>query len=177
VESSTGSQLRCALESSPDTLARFPHAFRAVLGFTLRGSVLRLDWSILNTGSRPMPFQLGYHPYFHVPEALKAKALLDTQEEGDFQGFDFTASELDLHLLDPRPGGVTLRRGGGLRDIALRYSPEFGVLVIWTLRGKEFICVEPWTAPGGSLAREGVLPTLLPGEERTLFFEIDGSQA
>ncbi|MEZ4391676.1 MAG: hypothetical protein R3A48_11315 [Polyangiales bacterium] len=61
--------------------------------------------------------------------------------------------EVDLHLLDARATRTTLRRPG-LRDVEVSWSDALPVLVVWTLPDKDFVCVEPWSAPGNAL-KEG----------------------
>ena len=64
---------------------------------------------------------------------------------------DLTASEVDLHLYDHWPRTVRLVRPGD-RDLDLALGLPDRVLVIWTQAGKDFVCVEPWTAPANALA-------------------------
>ena len=62
------------------------------------------------TGNSPMPFAFGIHPYFLVAAADKAGARIATHATQafdnvtktivPFRGFDLTANEVDLHLLD-----------------------------------------------------------------------------
>jgi galactose mutarotase-like enzyme len=44
--------------------------------------------------------------------------------------------------------------------------------VIWTLRGRDFVCLEPWTCPGDALNTGAGLLFLAPGETRALRLEI-----
>jgi galactose mutarotase-like enzyme len=43
--------------------------------------------------------------------------------------------------------------------------------VVWTLEGKDFVCVEPWTCPGNALNTGERLMTLGKGETRALWVE------
>ena len=126
--------------------------FTAQLAFELGASSLQLDFTLLNRGDAPYPFHLGFHPYFLVPD--KAAARVETQATRAFDNtkgttgpapeLDFTQGEVDLHLLDHGQSGTTLLRPP-LPPLRLSWSPEFRVMVLWTLPGREFICVEPWT--------------------------------
>jgi galactose mutarotase-like enzyme len=97
-------------------------------------------------------FQLGFHPYFAVPE--KKAAFVETSatrvfdnRTGEMRAFvkpDFTQGEQDLHLLDHRESGTVLYRPPA-PPIGLDWSPEFTRMVLWTLPERPFICVEPWT--------------------------------
>jgi galactose mutarotase-like enzyme len=173
------------LTSSEETLRSFPWRFDAQLTFSLDGPQLTLDFDVENQDTRPLPVHLGFHPYFLVPQISKAAASVATdatrawdnrQGQGKvvpFTGLDLTAPEVDLHLLDHSEASTTLHRGLGLRPVKLSWSIEFQRLVIWTLQGRDFVCVEPWTASAGALATGEGLIAVAPGERFSLIFEIE----
>lgn len=155
VESHTRAQLVCALEANEATRASFPHDFRLALTVTLHAPRLSLAFSLTNRGAAPMPLHFGLHPYFSVPLAQKAQATVVTDatrafdnrtgQTGPLPPLRFGGEEVDLHLLDhaaPRTA---------FEDLALTWSPNFRTLVVWTLPGQPFVCVEPWSAPAGTL--------------------------
>ncbi|WNG50585.1 aldose epimerase [Archangium minus] len=182
VRTQEASRVVLALGHSEQTLREFPWRFEALLTVTLAGSSLHLSFSAENRDSRPMPLHLGYHPYFYVPQANKAAARVETDAKSawdnrkgatvSFSGLDLTEPEVDMHLLDHSPQGTTLERGPGLRPVELAWSPSFTMLVVWTLEGRDFICVEPWTAPGGALQTGQRLLTVAPGATFSSEFEI-----
>lgn len=162
-------RLECRLRSQPRD--GYPFRCEALLAFTLSESALRVDFTLHNTGHDALPFQLGFHPYFAVPD--KAAARVETQATqaldnrtgatGPFAAPDFTQGELDLQLLDHREARTVLHRPP-LPPLRLSWSPEFRRLVLWTLPGKPFLCVEPWTERGAL--------RLDPGAVQRLWFEI-----
>jgi len=171
--------LRLALESNEQTLAQFPWQFRASLTFAVSPARLRLTLKIDNLSNSTLPFDLGYHPYFQVLD--KARARIDTaatrafdnvvKQDVAFQGFDLTQREVDLHLLDHGSSASMLRFADGSR-LSLSASPEFQRWVVWTLAGKDFVCLEPWTSPGNALnTREGLIE-LASGQSRELWVEL-----
>ncbi|QRK09509.1 aldose epimerase [Archangium violaceum] len=182
VRNQEASRVVLALGHSEQTLREFPWRFEALLTVTLEGSALHLSFSAENRDSRPMPLHLGYHPYFHVPQANKAAAHVETDARNawdnrqgatvSFSGLDLTEPEVDMHLLDHSPQGTTLERGPGLRPVELAWSPSFTMLVVWTLAGRDFVCVEPWTAPGGALQTGQRLLTVAPGATFSSEFEL-----
>jgi galactose mutarotase-like enzyme len=175
-------ELVLQLVASPATLAVYPWDFLFELSFRLEGKSLRIVSRIENRGRYAMPCALGYHPYFLVTD--KARATIDVSATRmfdnvkkaivPFTGFDLTASEVDLHLLDNPEPGSALDFGDGTR-LALRASPDFSVWVVWTLAGKDYVCVEPWTAPGNALNSGERLMLLHPGAVQSSFFELDCS--
>ena len=104
-----------------------------------------------------MPLQLGLHPYFQVPLADKAGASVDlplptrgwNNRAHAFEVLGasppFDGPEVDVHLLQTRELGTVLRSARS--TLELRWSPTCETLVMWTLPGQPFICVEPWSSP------------------------------
>lgn len=64
---STPDVLELALESNPETQARFPYAFRLVSTFTLDGPTLCHTLTVENNDQEELPFGIGFHPGFAVP--------------------------------------------------------------------------------------------------------------
>jgi galactose mutarotase-like enzyme len=182
VRTREGSRVVLALRDSEQTLREFPWRFEALLTVTLVGTALHLSFTAENRDSRPMPVHFGYHPYFYVPQDNKASATVETDASrawdnrlgatGPFSELHLTGPEVDLHLLDHSLQGTTLERGPGLRPVELAWSPSFTTLVVWTLAGRDFVCVEPWTAPGGALQTGHGLLTVAPGATFSSEFEI-----
>ncbi|ATB28593.1 aldose epimerase [Melittangium boletus] len=176
------SRVILTLGPSEQTLREFPWRFEARLTVTIEREALRLTFAAENRDSRPMPLHLGYHPYFHVPQANKAATRVDaqatrawdnrTQAAVPYTGLDLTGPEVDMHLLDPSRPGTTLTRGPGLRPVQLSWSPSFKTIVVWTLSGRDFVCVEPWTAPSGALRTGEGLLHVAPGDTFSSDFEI-----
>jgi galactose mutarotase-like enzyme len=177
------SLLVLGLSSSEETLRQFPWRFDAQLTFLLDGTQLAIDFDVENQDSRPLPLHLGFHPYFSVAQAAKAEARIETDatrawdnrqgQEVPFTGLDLTGAEVDLHLRDHSRRGTVLHRGPGRRPLHLSWTPEFRMLVVWTLQGRDFVCVEPWTAGAGALATGEGLLTVPPGDALSLVFEIE----
>jgi glucose-6-phosphate 1-epimerase len=60
------------MQSSPETLVLWPHAFALKLHFTL-GETLHIAWEVSNTGSTPFVFEQALHPYFPVADVHHAR--------------------------------------------------------------------------------------------------------
>lgn len=167
------------IASTDATRTVWPWDFVATFRYALRGSSLRIDQRFENRSTQPMPFGAGFHPYFAVTN--KAGAALPTHATKAFDNvtktvidlagpIDLTAKEVDLHLVDHDAAEAILV----LEDArsAVRASPEFRRWVIWTVAGKDFVCVEPWTSPGNALNTGEDLLVLDPGQTRDLWTEI-----
>ncbi len=164
------------LASSDETRRVFPWDFVAEYTYILRGNALRIEQTFTNTGSEPMAFGCGFHPYFHVKQSEKGAMRVGTKATRAFDNvtkkeiaiegpIDLTKTEVDLHLLDHGAAPCTLG------PITLSASGEFTHWVVWTLEGKDFVCVEPWTCPGNALNTRDRLTTLAPRESRTVWVE------
>ncbi len=176
VTQSTDTSATLKLVSNEETRRNYPWDFSAEYTYSLEPDSLRIDLGITNTGSNAMPFGAGFHPYFSVPQAAKATARIETNATRAFDNvtkkteplapIDLTKSEIDLHLIDHH-GDCILR----LPDhaVSVRGSSEFSRFVVWTLAGKDFVCVEPWTCPGNALSTGESLIVLSPRQTRALW--------
>jgi galactose mutarotase-like enzyme len=169
-------------ESTEATRARFPWEFDLSMAYSLSGSRLRLDFRVANHSKSVMPFGFGIHPYFHVIDKrsahidTKATRAFDnvTKKDVPFLGFDLTLPEVDTHLYDHDASESALHLGAadGGGAIRVRCSPELSHWVVWTVAGKDYVCVEPWTSPGNALnTGEGILE-LAPKSVRELWIEM-----
>jgi galactose mutarotase-like enzyme len=160
------------LESNDVTRAMYPWDFSLTLIVAVADTSLTLGLEVLNTGREPMPIGFGIHPYFRVLDKAKATITTNatrafnnvTKETGAFTGFDLTAPEVDLHLLDHGSGESILAQPG--EHITVKTRPELGRWVVWTLAGKDFVCLEPWSAPGNALNTGEGLIELPAGEAK-----------
>lgn len=55
------------LESTPETLVRYPFPFRLQVGYRLEGNAVAVTWKVVNVGQADMYFQIGAHPAFWYP--------------------------------------------------------------------------------------------------------------
>lgn len=156
-----GAEVTLRLTDTPETRAQFPFGFVFEAAYTLREGALTITLRATCTEGGPMPVHVGTHPYFFVPRDAKARATVDavatrawdntTKREVPFTAMpSLGEGEVDLHLLDARATRATLHRPG-LRDIDIAWSDALPVLVVWTIPDKDFVCVEPWSAPANAL--------------------------
>jgi galactose mutarotase-like enzyme len=172
-------EVTLSLASNAVTLAQYPWEFQADLTFTLRAASLRIALRVQNRSASALPFAFGLHPYFHVVD--KARARIDThatrvfdnvtKQVQAFHGFDLTADEVDLHLLDHGSSHSTLQLADGA-SVQVRASQDLSWWVIWTLAGKDYVCLEPWTAPGNALNSAERLLWIEPGAAHDSWVEI-----
>jgi galactose mutarotase-like enzyme len=180
--STTANTAVIAIESDAATRASYPWDFAVEMTVSVRGAVLRLDHRVTNRGETPMPFGFGFHPYFVVRDADKSGARVSTGATKAFDNvtktqiaisgpIDLTQKEVDLHLLDHGGTASTLSLPGG-HAVDVRGSSDYTHWVVWTLAGRDFVCLEPWTAPGDSMNTGDRVLELAPGATRALWIEI-----
>ncbi len=175
----SAAQVTLGLAANDATREAFPWSFRLEITYALAAARLRMDVRVKNAGSRLMPFAFGIHPYFFVADksaaqiATRATRAFDNvrKEVVPFRRFDLTARELDLHLLDHGSADSALTWKDGSR-MAIRGSSEFTRWVVWAVEGKDYVCLEPWTAPANALNTGESLLDVPPGGARELWLEL-----
>jgi galactose mutarotase-like enzyme len=182
VASSSAREATLVLSSDDGTRAEFPWDFALTLRYTLEGSRLGIVQRVENKSDAPMPFALGFHPYFVVADADKGKTSVPTRATRAWDNaakkdiavagpIDLTAKEVDLHLVDHGASEATLALADGAR-VVLTGSEAYKRWVIWTLAGKDFVCLEPWTAPANALNTGDGLLVVAPGAATELSLSI-----
>jgi galactose mutarotase-like enzyme len=175
VVSQTATTLTVALESTPETLTVYPFEFLFKITYTLKGESLEVRSHITNRSRQTMPFSLGFHPYFAVANKsnltfdLPATQLDDNvaKQTRPFMGaVDLNVPELDIALF-PVTAQTSAIKGDsfapGVRAISLTCDKIFTTLVVWTVEGKPFVCLEPWTSQRNALNTGTDLTHLEPG--------------
>ncbi len=170
-------QVTLALDSDADTRAGFPFDFTLTYTVALGEGVLNLRFGLENRDDRPLPFSLGIHPYFAVSDKFALRLRIPAERWQDqkngqwesFEGaFDWDRPEIDAAFRDLRRPEVTLVDAAAGHCLTLRFDPAFGTFVAWTLAGKDYLCLEPWTAPRNAIGSGDGLLRLAPGESREL---------
>ena len=186
VVESTATSATLRLESTAETRAQYPWDFVFDMVFTLRGTSLALEQHVTNKSGTPMPFGVGFHPYFQIADGDKSNARITTKATRAFDNvtkqnidlagpIDLTKKEVDLHLLDHGSTESSLITPAG--TVTLQGSPEYTHWVVWTLAGKDFVCLEPWTCPGNALNTGDRVISLAPSATRSLALVIEYTPA
>src|SRR5262249_14744081 len=179
---------------APECRDLWPADARLIQTIRLTADTLRYEAAVENPDTKPLPFGVGYHPYFTATPGCRVQApararweLVDSLPTGRRLPLD---AEHDLR--QPRPvSGVTLDDGytdlpdtapdadglvergrgetlewGGV--LGVRTSPAFRELVLFTPPHRRAVCLEPYTCPTDAVhlqEREDVgWRVLAPGE-------------
>jgi galactose mutarotase-like enzyme len=164
--------LTVGLTNSADTLAGYPFEFELAFTYTLVGNTLTQRQRVTNKSAAPMPYSVGFHPYFAVQDKTKLQFQIPANDYYDqrsktrpaYSGsFDFEQDEIDAAFTELSSHVATVTDGDRLR-LTFTTSPEFSTLVFWTVKGKDFYCLEPWTAARNAMNTGDHLLTVAPGE-------------
>jgi galactose mutarotase-like enzyme len=167
-----GASVTLGLAATEATRQQYPFDFALRFTYRLRGEVLSVEQRFENLGNAPMPLHPGLHPYFFVGDRTKSGVRLDTDATRAFDNrtgrevpvtlpIELAEREVDLFLLDHHPRQTVLHRPG-MPGVRIAFGQEQSLLVVWTLPGRDFVCVEPWRARPGALANDAA-PRIAPG--------------
>jgi galactose mutarotase-like enzyme len=171
------------IQANAWTMPRYPWQFRAQLEYRLELRRLAIHLRVENHDTTPLPFALGFHPYFYVKDVLeKAKVRIPTSATQafdnvqkcvvPFQGFDLSQPEVDLHLLDHGGSQCRIELPDGA-SVEMRGSEALKIWVVWTLEKKDFVCLEPWTAHPDALNTGENVIEVQPGAAHELHLDIE----
>ena len=155
-ESPTQSSLTLTLKSNEQTRLVYPFDFVLDYTYTLRGQTLELRYRHTNLSEQPMPLATGIHPYFFVPDKESLSFQIPSQQfqtKGDatqqsFSGkFDFNQEEIDVAFSNLSAQSAIVTDLARQLRLTLAYDSHYSTLVFWTVKGKDFYCLEPWSAP------------------------------
>jgi len=175
LEDGTGIEL--SLGHSADTLAHYPFPFALRLHYQLEPSALAITAEVeqLASGTAAMPFSLGLHPYLQV--STLADAALEGLPEACLNHHTMAPAGT-AEQLQQLPGGIDLVAGpthavrlldwGSGSAVELQMETPLDLAVVWTDPPRSMVCLEPWTAPRGSLASGERCLWLQPRECRQL---------
>lgn len=181
-ETESCASLTVSLESNTTTYTVYPFDFQLAFTYQLQGNSLKILQQLTNHSAEKMPFCLGFHPYFQVED--KNQLVLDipatqyqnqtTQEIHPFTGsFDFNQDEIDVAFKDVSRSSSGYTDHSRRHQISLSYSDIYSTVVFWTVKGKDYICLEPWSAPRNALNTGKSLLYLAPAATFTSWVEMN----
>jgi galactose mutarotase-like enzyme len=150
--------LTLTLSSSDRTRTVYPFDFELTFTYRLQGQALVIEQRYENRSSEPMPFSTGLHPYFSVADKsqlqfdIPATEFTDqmNQTQHSFSGqFDFEQTEIDVAFQQVTRQDASVINAG--QRLTLSYDALYGTIVFWTIKGKDYYCLEPWSAPRNAL--------------------------
>jgi galactose mutarotase-like enzyme len=165
--------LTVVLESNEETRKVYPFDFSVSFTYRIAGGDLVIDQTYTNKSAAPMPFSTGLHPYFvaTAKDSLTFEIPADSYQEKQtgeihpFAGkFNFSQVEIDAAFADVKANVATVNDASQQLTLTMTSSTNYRTVVFWTVAGKDFYCLEPWTAPRNSLNTGKDLLHVAPGE-------------
>ena len=174
--------------SRSDLLAVFPFRHQVELDATLRPDGLTLETTLIAGRDGQVPVSFGFHPYFGLTGLSRAQWRLDlpamrrlvidqrgipTGEEKSFDGIGNQLGEHDFDdgfaLTDER---ASFSPTGAGRRISVELLEGYRYAQIFAPKDKEYVALEPMTAPANALTRGRGLRLVEPGRQFRAAFRI-----
>ncbi len=176
-----GASVTVELTSNEQTKAVYPFDFNVSFTYVLRGNTLEIRQEYKNLSSMQMPFSSGFHPYFLCGDKNQIEANIPsasyednrTKENFAFDGkFNFDQDEIDSVFGKLSSRSTSVVDNDRKLKIAIDYDDFYTYLVFWTVKGKDFYCLEPWSATRNALNTKEHLTVLAPNASCTAVVSI-----
>jgi aldose 1-epimerase len=174
--------------SSKDLLAVFPFRHNLEMAVTLRSDSLTIETTLVAGLDGPVPVSFGFHPYFGLPDLPRGqwrlelpamrRLMLDPHgiPTGAEEPFDEFKAELAEKNFDD---GFALMKEqtffsieGAGRRITVELLDGYSYAQVFAPRDKDYIALEPMTAPTSALTHGHALRLVKPRERFRAVFQI-----
>jgi aldose 1-epimerase len=172
----------------PDLLAIFPYPHKLQMVATLDPDSLTLQTTVFASARSRVPVSFGFHPYFGIPQLSRQewrvelpvmrRLLLDargipTGGQEPFGPIDCVLGETHFDdgfaVMDAQPA---FSLSGAGRRITVTFLDGFRYAQVFAPKSKDFIALEPMTAPTSALTSGQGLHVLEPGAEFRASFRV-----
>lgn len=166
-------RLTLVLNSNDQTRAAYPFDWQLTFTYQLQGNTLTIFQHYTNQSSEVMPFSTGLHPYFLTSDKTQLQFEIPAAEYQDqltgkvypfTGGFDWSEDEIDVAFRPNTGQSATVTDQQRRLKLTLSYDQLYSTLVFWTVKGKDYYCLEPWSASRNALNTGDNLTKLAPGE-------------
>jgi aldose 1-epimerase len=172
----------------PDLLAVFPYPHKLEMAAALDADGLTLQITAFAVAEGCLPISFGFHPYFGIPQLprpqwrielpVMRRLLLDargipTGGQESFGPIDSAMGETNFDdgfaVMDARP---TFSLSGAGHKITVIFLEGFPYAQVFAPKDKDFIALEPMTAPTSALTSGQGLRVIDPGGEFRASFRV-----
>ncbi|NER22279.1 MAG: aldose epimerase [Symploca sp. SIO1C2] len=172
--------LTLVFSSNDETRAVYPFDFQVAFTYKLQGDTLDIQQRYTNHSQEPMPFSAGFHPYFKAPDKNQLQFAIPAPEYQDREGvvhpfsgtFDMEQDEIDVAFGQLQADSASCTDTASQLQVTLSYSDIYSTIVFWTVKGKDFYCLEPWSAPRNAINTGEQLTQIPPGETVEALFRL-----
>jgi aldose 1-epimerase len=163
----------------PELLAVFPFEHEVEMTATLDGLGLTIETAVLASAGVRVPVSFGFHPYIGLPGLGRERwqltlpamqgivlddRLLPVGERTDLPAYDERLADLDFDhgfaFVTPSP---SMSIAGNGRRVSVDFLKNFPFAQIYAPPGRDYISLEPMTAPADALRSHAHLPEVAPG--------------
>jgi aldose 1-epimerase len=171
-----------------ELLTVFPFRHRLEMAATLGSDGLTIETALVADPGGPVPVSFGFHPYFGLADFPRAQWRLElpamrrlvldprgiqTGDEEPFDGLDAQLGELafdDGFALMAEQASFSI--AGGARRISVEFLEGYRYAQIYAPKDKDYIALEPMTAPTNALTSGRGLRLVKSGEQFRAVFRI-----
>ena len=174
--------------SARELLAVFPFRHRVELAAIIRPDGLTLETTLVAGSDGPVPVSFGFHPYFRIPRLSRAnwhlelpqlqKLVLDDHgiPNGDEESFGGLSGQVGENCFDD--GFALLQErtsfsiAGGAYAVGVDFLEGYRYAQVFAPKDKDYIALEPMSAPTSALTSGHGLRLLDPDEQFRAVFRI-----
>jgi len=153
-------ELILRLIDNTDSFKIFPFHFQAEVSFKINQDFLTLSLVVLNSDSVSIPLAPGFHPYFNLVKADRAKFVCPVQ------AFKFNGDTTYVNSKSP------VRFSVPVGNILLEFSDNFKNLSYWSESEADYICIEPWVGVEGTMLNNLERVNLMPQKSARFWVKI-----
>ncbi|WP_281638031.1 aldose 1-epimerase family protein [Flavobacterium marginilacus] len=167
-----------SLAATPETKEKYPFDFDLHLVYTLENKTLKIEYKVFNNEKSKMPFSIGAHPAFDLPNDFKNYSLAFEKEDSlnyyllEDGLISNTTNEValdknELHLnYDLFANDALVFKNIISKSVTILENSkpflkvsfsDFPDLGIWTPPNAPFICIEPWFGYSDTVDKSGAL--------------------
>ena len=143
--------------SNEETKKAFPYNFETRMKSELNddGSIALIQEAKNLEKDRKMPISMGLHPYFKVPDEKKKDIKFNfAGGEKLEKDFSYWSQGGTVRIDNPKlkdPNAVLRIEIPELGTLVMAVSEEYQKILIWSLPGQDFVCIEPVMRNDGGL--------------------------
>ena len=174
----TGSSATFSLIYNEETLQKYPFKFELQIIYKLEENKLKISYKVINKGETQMPFSIGAHPAFSLPEEFSNYSIqFEKEENPQYSLLENGLISNTTETLETSNNTVFLNYKLFENDALVFKTLEsnsltilenskpyikvdfedFPSLGIWTKENAPFICIEPWFGYSDTLEKSGDL--------------------
>lgn len=186
-DTQNNASIKLSFASSTETLKSYPFEFELIFEYILKGNKLTINQFYINHSDKSMPMSAGFHPYFFAKDKKSVEYFFNASEYLDCEDLkikaynsedmDLTHSKESKLILDHKGNSLSFYLRDLNRKVSFDYSSQFKYIILWSVPGSNFICVEPWTSKAAALSSKEDLLYISPGDSLNLNYTITVEQS